>query len=276
MEGQPTGKSFSLTGKIGPLETWEWIAIGVGGFFVYSRFIHKDTAATDASSVDDPNASLDDGIDTGSTDDVTGGSDWLSGSGTTSGASSGYDATSNDGAGIPGFSATNQSWLLSAIDGLLGSQYDPADVNDALNNYVNGDPISSPLQRQIISTALAKFGPPPNPLAIIGTPVPPPDDSVPGVTTTASGTPTGTAAGATAATAPAKAAVPASKSRPPGTIKDLQNGLNVVGHNHLVLTGKMDAPTIAILKVFQAHRGLPATGVADQKTWDILRQDMGH
>lgn len=51
----------------------------------------------------------------------------------------------------------------------------------------------------------------------------------------------------------------------------VQMALNRLG-NHLPLTKKLDPATVAVLKVFQGHRGLPVTGIVDADTWAKLHQ----
>lgn len=148
MDGEP----LDLTAKLGPLPYWEWAVGAIAVYFVYSHFLHpKVTVATAPNPTD---AVVDDG-----SGDVTG--DILGGSGSGSSGSTDY---SGDTSGLSGLAApTNLSWLHNAIDGLLGSQYNSADINDALTNWMAGNPITAD-QRAIVAAAIEKFGAPPTPI----------------------------------------------------------------------------------------------------------------
>lgn len=54
-------------------------------------------------------------------------------------------------------------------------------------------------------------------------------------------------------------------------VGNVQNALNALG-NKLKITKVMDAPTIRVLKIFQAHRDIPVTGEVDTATWAKLHQ----
>jgi hypothetical protein len=81
-----------------------------------------------------------------------------------------YNITQSPALGTASSSAgaqTNADWITQAEQGLLSAGNDPLHILSALNDFVNGNPLSYQ-QQQIVNQAVTKYGPPPQTTAPIG------------------------------------------------------------------------------------------------------------
>lgn len=185
--GGKSGLEKSLTGKVGGVPVWGigllMAAALVAFFIIRRRNSNAAAAASAASTATDttspasdtagtdpypPDGTMDDPSDPYSTDSATG-------------ITYGNEAyTGTSGTGYPGFSDTSQSpsypvglppqglpgpttnvqWARLAGDYLLGKGDDPSLVNNALNNYISGKPLTT-AEQAIVNLALETFGEPP-------------------------------------------------------------------------------------------------------------------
>lgn len=130
----------ALTKKLGPLPGWAWVAVAAGGYFLYRR-IHP--ALVSAPVQASTNAGT-------ATPDVTGSSYGIMGSGSVPNA-------------LPGASAaatTNAQWGSLVSDSLIANGGNPADVSNAINDYLNGRPLNT-VEQAVINQAIRGFGEPP-------------------------------------------------------------------------------------------------------------------
>lgn len=143
---------FSLTQKMGPLPTYAWIALGVGGYVVYAYIKNRNSTTATQNAVTPAQSA------------------------TTTGAASnaGYavDASGNPiGQMTNTFSPqaglaieSNEQWASQAATSLVDSSaqygWQPTEIETALNGYLEGQPLTGN-GAAIINTAIAEFGSPP-------------------------------------------------------------------------------------------------------------------
>jgi len=124
--------------KIGPLPMWAWAVILVAGaaavYYFYTR--NQSSASVAGEPVSYP-AYSDTGNGTdGSASDMTGG------------ASTGSSLTDN------------QSWINAALSEASALGVSPTDLNAALNDFLNGNPITTQ-QQSWVDQAISSIGAPP-------------------------------------------------------------------------------------------------------------------
>lgn len=153
----------SLGNKLGPLPVYAWIGIGVAGVYGYSRFRSRgasSSASSDSPVSDTSSASAE---QYGSVDGSAGNA------GNTSVVSSG--AIPSD---TPSTPTTNEEWGRIVSDWLISHGRNPADVTNAISNYLAGKSLTT-VQKAIVDIAIQAYGvPPTGAVPVISTPTPKP------------------------------------------------------------------------------------------------------
>lgn len=144
---------FSLTQKMGPLPTYAWIALGVGGYVVFAYL--KGRMSTSTATAVTPAQSA-----------------TTTGAASSSGSYYGVDSSGNPiGQMTSTFSPqaglaieSNEEWASQAATSLVDSSaqygWQPTEIETALNGYLEGLPLSGN-GPAIVNTAIAEFGSPP-------------------------------------------------------------------------------------------------------------------
>ena len=195
-----------LKQKAGPLPLWAWLAIGIGAWWYYER-------QQAASSSTAPNQQTDPAGNVGSIDPATG---YVYGtpedqaalaaddSGSTGDTSAGSSATS----GAQTY-ADNNSWGIAAVNYLVGLGIDATTANQAVQQYLSSQTLTT-AQQGDINLAIGALGPPPTlPGPTASNPNPVTTTGTGGTTTTTTGTgttSTGTTTTKTTGTTTAKTA----------------------------------------------------------------------
>lgn len=138
----------ALTRKIGPLPGYAWVVIVVAIYYLYRKFYGGGGTATNTPV---------------GTSDATPGSTGYSTSPVDYGGGAGYASggmLTSPGSGVSA-AQDNASWGKQAAGALIASGANPGLVNNAINDYLNGNPLSAQ-EQQIINQALSQFGEPPN------------------------------------------------------------------------------------------------------------------
>jgi hypothetical protein len=133
----------ALGKKIGPLPGWAYVVIIAGAAYVVWYIKRRGVGVS--TPVYAP-------VDNGSASP-------LSSSGGASPSSS-YTGTVSTFGGAPAASTTNAQWARNTADAMIASGSNPADVNNAIANYLAGKQLDS-TQASIIATALRTYGNPP-------------------------------------------------------------------------------------------------------------------
>lgn len=159
---EAAGVEQSLFTKVGPLPAWLWGVLIVGGYFAYEHFSSSsDTSATGTDTAADD--TTDDGSgdygDTGYTDGYVPEDATDLGTDTT-GEYTGASQVS----GIATY-ATNQQWLIGAINSLRAQGYPAGPVTTALTLYIQGKRITAQ-DATYVNAAIQSIGPPPEPRPI--------------------------------------------------------------------------------------------------------------
>ena len=140
------GLETKLTKKIGPLPAYMWGVILGGLILVYMWYTrNKANAATAAPTT------------------TTVPTDTLSSTGLSAAGTSGT-STDTGSSTTSSLWSTNALWESQALTSLAGSGVSPLTAQVALENYLNGMPLTTQ-QQDIINTVLGKLGAPPNGLA---------------------------------------------------------------------------------------------------------------
>lgn len=160
----------SLGNKIGPIPVYAWIGIGVAGIYGYTKFRSRGTSA--ASSSDSPvsDTSTASAEQYGSADGSAGNP------GSASVVSSG--AIPSD---TPSTPTTNEEWGRIVTDWLISHGRNPADVSNAITNYLAGKPLTT-IQQAIVNIAIQAYGVPPTgaiPIVAVPKPGPPAGGTAP-------------------------------------------------------------------------------------------------
>jgi len=137
-----------LTQKVGPLPLGIWLVAGVGIWW----YLQRQQAAS--ASVGGPPIDPATGFPSGSPQDAAA----LAGdsSGTTGGGSAGQGATSGGQA-----YADNNAWGIAAINYLVGLGIDATTANQAIEQYLNSQPLTT-AQQGDVNLAIQALGPPPS------------------------------------------------------------------------------------------------------------------
>lgn len=152
----------SLTGYLGPLPLWTWIALGGGGLYLYEK--HKGSAA--------------------------GGTGILSG---VLGTSDSAGAATNTEASGP---ADNDAWAQDAINSLIAQGYDGLQATSAINSYLDGGTLD-PSYNSLISAAIKNTGAPPDITPTASAPIMPTPTQPVGTTTGSGAKPVGSSSSTT-------------------------------------------------------------------------------
>jgi hypothetical protein len=175
-----------LTRKIGPLPMWAWLAVALVLYLYFERQQAASTSTTAANQQTDPAGNV------GTIDPATG---YVYGTpedlaalaanntGSTSSGSAGQSATS----GAQTY-ADNNAWGIAAVNYLVGLGIDATTANQAIQQYLASQNLTT-AQQADVNLAITALGPPPSlPGPTAGSP--PPVTSPPG-TGTGTGTPAG-------------------------------------------------------------------------------------
>lgn len=156
---QGAGKGLgALMRKVGPLPLIVWIAAGIA---IYLYVEHRRGAGRSATG-----AQTDPAGNTGTINPATG---YVYGTSQDSAAlaaqnSGGATGTTSGSGGstIAGQYATNDAWAAAAINFLVGRSIDPVAANSAIEQYLNGQPLT-PDQQGDVNLAIQSIGAPPQP-----------------------------------------------------------------------------------------------------------------
>jgi LysM repeat protein len=132
--------------KLGPLPVWAWGAVLGLGVVAYMYFKNRSSAATAAPATNDAGA-------------VTGGSVTPDLTANDLGTVGDYTGQTN-GTTAMGQTLDNAAWLAQADAYMVTQGKSPLAVQQALDAYLNGSPLSW-TQQQYVSTVVAKYGLPP-------------------------------------------------------------------------------------------------------------------
>lgn len=150
-------RGLDLGKKVGPLPLWVWGAAGIGIYWYFQR----QQKAAPAASV----AQTDPAGNTGSIDPATGyvygtpedNAALASGSaGSIGGGSAGTNATT----GAQSY-ADNNTWGIAAVNYLAGLGIDATTANQAVQNYLSSQPLTT-AQQGDVNLAIQALGPPPS------------------------------------------------------------------------------------------------------------------
>lgn len=143
-----------LTKQAGPLPMWGWLAVGGGGYLAWRHF---SGTANNSSAATGSNASP--GADTGPTD--------ASGVGIPSTGTSGAAGLEQ----VPNPGSIGD-WASNALNALISAGVNPTQASNAVNAYINGQPLNLTMQG-LIDRVLQMLGSPPGgPISIIPAPIP--------------------------------------------------------------------------------------------------------
>jgi phage tail protein X len=137
-------------------------ALAITGYYLYKRV--KNGAAT-AGTTPSTSTALPTTDTTGATADTS-----LSGGWANIGGGAAYDGVNSSGNANTSSFSSNSAWANNAINGLVGqttlgnNAYSPIDIQNALMNEINGVPLASNLQQEIVNAAIAAYGEPPQPI----------------------------------------------------------------------------------------------------------------
>lgn len=130
--------SSELKQDIGPLPTWAWGLIAGGAVVVFEwwRRLNTASASTPIATTTDDDTPLDSSLN-----DVTASPD----NSTTSTTSS---------------ILSNSQWIAEAESGLLNTGQDPIHILEALNDFIDGNQLST-TEQGVVNAAIAAYGLPP-------------------------------------------------------------------------------------------------------------------
>jgi len=156
------GSGKFLTNKVGPLPLWVWLVAAVGIYW----YLHKQQAGANAAA---GGATIDPatGYAYGSAQDAQA-LQSLADQGTAPAGSSG----SSGGTQAGGYT-DNNAWGLAAVNYLVGLGVDPTTANQAVQNYLSSQTLTT-AQQGDVNLAIQALGPPPTlpgPVATNPTPV---------------------------------------------------------------------------------------------------------
>lgn len=157
------GGSF-FTQKAGPLPVWAWAAIAAGIWWYFNK--QKSTSATGAQTDPAGNVGTIDpqtGYVYGTPQDTAG----LAANNTSNSGTAPTDTTS--GSTVGGKYATNGAWAQAAINYLVGLGIDPTAANEAIQQFLASQQLTSQQQGDL-NMAISALGAPPDLPGPIGTP----------------------------------------------------------------------------------------------------------
>ena len=141
--------------KVGPLPAIAWAGIGLGAYLLYRWYAKKKSGGTPVTATSTANPSTA-GVDTSAADYASPTSGYSATDGTELGTLAG--TTDLNSTGTP---TTNSQWALYAEDQLAGlGTYSPVDITQAIQDFLNGNPLSAS-EQEIINAALKSYGEPP-------------------------------------------------------------------------------------------------------------------
>lgn len=142
-----------LTKPAGPLPVWGWLAVGGGGYLVWRHFSGQSNPSSSTSAATPaPDA-------TGPTD-ASGVGIPSTGTATTSGLPQVND---------PG---TIGDWASNALNALISAGVNPTAASNAVNAYINGQPLDLNMQALINRVLQIMGSPPGGPITILPAPIP--------------------------------------------------------------------------------------------------------
>lgn len=162
----------ALTQKVGPLPLYAWVGAFV---LIWWYFQKKNTASTASGTA--PNQQTDPAGNVGSIDPATGyvyGSpeDQAALASQNTGASGTSTNSGSSGSTVGGNYPDNTSWGRAAINYLVGLGVDPSSANEAIQQYLASQPLTTAQQAEV-NEAIQALGAPPSPPGPTGTPPPP-------------------------------------------------------------------------------------------------------
>lgn len=193
--GHAAGKGLDelVKAKIGPVPIW---VVGVAGLALWWWTQHKGGSASSNSAV--PNQQKDPAGNIGSIDPATGyvyGTPEDTASLTSNNAGTGGDSSSGGGSTTAGQYATDSDWGRAAINYLVGLGVDPTTANQAIEQFLSSQTLTTEQQGDV-NLAIQGLGAPPQPPTASQTnPTPVVGGGSGGSTTSASNPPTGLAVG---------------------------------------------------------------------------------
>lgn len=155
-------KGFDLTQKLGPLPLWAWLGAGIGIWWYLQR---QQTAAASASQA--ANQQTDPAGNVGSIDPssgyVYGTPEDLAALAANNGgtSSTGTSAGTNATTGGQKY-ADNNSWGIAAVNYLVGLGIDATTANQAVQNYLSSQPLTTAEQGDINLVLASPIGAPPS------------------------------------------------------------------------------------------------------------------
>lgn len=145
-----------LKHKVGPLPIGVWLLIGAGGLWYFERQKSSSSAAASGQQTDPAG-------NTGTIDPATG---YVYGSPEDQAAlaagDSGSTGTGPSGSSTPGAQsyADNNTWGIAAVNYLTGLGIDATTANQAVQLYLNSQPLTT-AQQGDVNLAITALGPPP-------------------------------------------------------------------------------------------------------------------
>lgn len=194
-EEAAAGKGLDvLKQKVGPLPLGVWLVAGLGIWWYISHRQAASTGTTDpAGNVGTIDPAT--GYVYGSTQDQSA----LAANAAGAGASGATNSGTAAGSTVAGTYATNSQWATAAINYLVGLGVDPASANEAIQQYLGSQTLTS-TQQGDVNLAIQALGAPPDLPGPVGT-QPTPIVTPPTGTVYAANPPTGlTVTGVTSAT----------------------------------------------------------------------------
>lgn len=145
-----TGSFGFLGQKVGPFPLFVWMAGGIGVWYLFFR--PKTATGTTADTGVDPST----------------GQPYASELASSQQQLADLQTQAQATGGQHGFQ-DNQQWSVAAINYLTSTGDDPAQANEAIQQYLNGQQLT-PQQQSLVSLAISVLGAPPSPPGPTGTP----------------------------------------------------------------------------------------------------------
>lgn len=153
-----SGNLGFLTRKVGPFPVYVWVALVIGGYFLYEHFsgASSTSSTSAAASTIDPTTGLpysEEAIDPATGEPY---------SEEYGAAESQLDTTSSSAATTGGEAfSSNDQWATAAINFLVGVGIDPSVATQAIENYLGGLAQPSQQYQADVNSAVEAIGPPP-------------------------------------------------------------------------------------------------------------------
>lgn len=178
----------ALKQKVGPLPLYVWLVVGLGVWYYFQR---KNASSATAGGQTDPAGNV------GNIDPATGyvyGSPEDQAALAANSGSGGDTSSSTSGSTTSGQYPDNNAWAEAAINYLVGIGIDPTAANEAIQNFLASQQMTSQQQADV-NMAIQAIGPPPELPGPVGTPPTPIVKPPPPGTIYATNPPTGLTTG---------------------------------------------------------------------------------